>query len=105
MTDQPIACSLGASDYERRLAEIAAVAGESLTDHAVQDGRHILRFRARHATRERLSAIVAAEADCCPFLDLELQDTEDGLVLTIAAPEEGQPIAEELALAFAGAGD
>jgi hypothetical protein len=105
MADRPIACSLDASGYERRLGEIAAVGGEGLTHHAVEGRRHVLRFRAGQVTRERLTTIVAAEADCCPFLDLRLEDADDGLVLTITAPEEGQPIADQLALAFAGAAD
>jgi hypothetical protein len=101
--NQPIACSLGASDLQQRLAEIAKIGADSLTDRAVEDGRHVLRFRADATTRERLDAIVAAEADCCSFLDLSLVEDADELVLTIAAPDDAQPVADDLALAFVGA--
>ncbi len=104
MTDgKPIACSLDASGLERRLAEMAEVGADSLTDRAVEDGRHVLRFRADATTRDRLDAIVATEADCCPFLDLSLVEDADELVLTIEAPDDAQPVADDLARAFGGA--
>jgi hypothetical protein len=99
---QPIACSLGASDLQQRLAEIAKIGADSLTDRAVEDGRHVLRFHADATTRERLDAIVTAEADCCSFLDLSLVEGADELVLTITAPGDAQPVAADLALAFVG---
>ncbi len=103
MTDsQPVACSLGADDLQQRLAEIAAVGGDSLIGRRLADGRHVLRFRADAATRARLDEIVAAEADCCSFLDLALVDSDGELVLAISAPDDAQPVADDLALAFAG---
>jgi hypothetical protein len=100
---QPIACSLGARDLQQRLAEMAKVGAASLIDRAVDDGRHVLRFRADATTRARLDAIVAAEADCCSFLDLSLVEDAGELVLTIRAPDEAQAVADDLALAFLGA--
>jgi hypothetical protein len=102
MTDpQPIACSLDASDLRQRLAEIAAVGADSLTGRSVAGGRHVLRFRGDDETRKRLSAVVDAEAACCSFLALTLAREGDELVLTIAAPDGGQAVADELAHAFA----
>jgi hypothetical protein len=96
----PIACSLGTSDLRRRLAEIAAIGAESLTGHQADEGRHLLRFRADSGTRRRLEEIVAAEAECCAFLDLALEERDDELLLSIAAPPDGQAVADELAAAF-----
>jgi hypothetical protein len=97
----PIVCSLGASDLRQRLDEIAEVGAESLIERT--DGaRHLLRFRSDPETRRRLEAIVAAEAKCCSFLDLSLEEQGGELVLTVSAPQDGQPVAEELAAAFAG---
>jgi len=101
--DTPIACSLGADDLQRRLGEIAQV-GASLINRDTEDGKHTLRFRSDPTTRRRLEEIVAAEAECCSFLDLELVEHEGVLILTLAAPEDGQPVADELAVAFAGGG-
>jgi hypothetical protein len=97
----PIACSLGASDLQRRLAEIAAVGADGLLGRALEDGRQVLRFRANAEVQERLQAIVAAEAECCSFLGLSLSEASGELVLVIEAADEAQPVADELARAFA----
>lgn len=99
--DSPIACSLEAGDLERRLAAIAEIGAESLISHQVEDGRHLLCFRPSAATRERLEEIVVAEAECCSFLDLALDQDAGELRLSIAAPREAQALADHLAEAFA----
>ena len=45
-----------------------------------------LRFRPYPGIRERLEAIVAAEARCCAFLGFDLREDAGDLVLTIAPP-------------------
>jgi hypothetical protein len=97
----PIACSLGAGDLRRRLQEIAAVGAEGLIERRLEGGRHLLRFRSDATTRGRIEAIVAAEAKCCSFLDLSLEERGGELVLSIGSPEDGRPVAAELAAAFA----
>jgi len=97
---KPVACSLGADDLQTRLAEIAGVGAAGLIAQEENEGRHTLRFRPDPATRRRLEAIVAAEADCCSFLELDLAECGGELVLSLAAPEPGQTIADELASAF-----
>jgi hypothetical protein len=103
--EQPVACSLNASELQVRLAEIAAAGAEALIASEAEGDRHLLRFRAGTETRRRLERIVAAEAECCSFLELELELSEAGseLVLAIAAPGDGQAVADELAAAFTGA--
>jgi hypothetical protein len=98
--DLPVVCSLGAGDLEQRLAAIAEVGAESLIDHREDSGRHLLRFRRDDRTRERLEGIVAAEAECCAFLDLSLADDGEHQILSVAAPEAGQPTADGFAMAF-----
>jgi hypothetical protein len=101
MTDpKPISCTLGASDLQQRRDEIAALGTASLIGHAVEDGVHTLRFRRDEGTRHRLKELAAAEAQCCSFLDLSIGDRHDELVLSIAASEGGEQLAEALALTF-----
>ena len=50
---------------------------------------------------ELKTGFIAAEADCCSFLELSLRERGGELALSIAAPPDGQPIANELAAAFA----
>jgi hypothetical protein len=99
----PIACSLGASDLRQRLDEIAEVGASSLIERSADGERHLLRFRSNEETRRRLEAIVAAEAKCCSFLDLSLDERGGELVLSVSAPEDGLSIADELAATFDGA--
>jgi hypothetical protein len=97
---RPVACSLGAAALEQRVAAIADVGAASLVSRTTTDGRHLLRFRAGGQTRRRLEGILAAEAECCPFLDLALMEEDGGLVLSIAAPDGGEETATALAGAF-----
>jgi hypothetical protein len=97
----PIACSLDADDLEQRLAAIAELGAESLLGHETEGPRHLLRFRSVAATRKRLEEIVAAEAACCAFLDLKLEERGQELVLSIEGPAEAQPMADGLAATFA----
>jgi hypothetical protein len=102
MTDpKPIACSLGANDLQRRLDEIAEVGAAGLIARDTENGTHRLRFRSNSTTRRRLEEIVAAEAQCCSFLDLRLTERGGELVLALTAPRDGQAVADELAAAFA----
>jgi hypothetical protein len=98
--EEPIACSLGASDLRQRLSEIAAVGADSLIERSIVGDRHLLRFRSNARTRRRLEAIIAAEAQCCAFLHLSLDEQGDELALSIDAPEDGQLTADALAAAF-----
>ena len=99
MRDLPIACSLDADALAERVGEIRALGRDALI--AVDPGG-VLRFRATPSTRERLERIVAAEAECCPFLGLELSQERDELHLTVSAPNEAEPVAMELVEWFAG---
>jgi hypothetical protein len=97
-TDLPIACSLGADELPKRLAEIRAVGADALIA-AEPDGR--LRFRGDPRTRARLEAIVAAERDCCAFLTFDLGEDRGELTLSIAGPPDAEPVARDLRAAFA----
>jgi hypothetical protein len=99
--ETPVACSLSASNLERRLAEIAEIGADSLIDSRTDRGRHLLRFRSDPTTRRRLTAIIAAEAKCCSFLDLSMHEQRGELVLTIDAAETAQGVSDGLAAAFA----
>lgn len=98
--DIPIACSLGAGDLAQRLTEIGEVGADSLISREADGDRHLLRFRADADSRRRLEEIVAAEAECCAFLDLALSERDGELVLSIAAPSDAKAIADGLAEAF-----
>ena len=95
-THPPIACSLPASDYRRRVAETGDVAREALRERLTIDGGERLVFEESGDIRERLEALVAAEAGCCPFLTMTLESDRGRLVLDVTGPEPAAQIIEEL---------
>jgi hypothetical protein len=100
--DLPIACSLSATEQSSRLAEMRAIGRAALLSANVA-GRHAtLRFRAGGATRERLAGIVAAEAKCCAFLEMELREDAEAIELIIDAPAGAESVLAELVDAFDG---
>jgi hypothetical protein len=96
----PIACSLDASALRNRLAEIGATGAANLLAHEADGLTHRLRFRRDPETQERLERIVAAEAACCPFLELDLAQGDGALTLSISGPPEARGTIEAMAAAF-----
>ena len=95
MTELPIACSLSAGDLEARQAELVAIGRRSLLAVTRADRVPVLSFRNDGGTRAELERIVAAEAECCAFLEMKIGEG-DLLTLTIDGPEGAGPIIEEL---------
>jgi hypothetical protein len=103
MDDQvPIACSLTGAEMSGRLADMAELGRKSLIGVDDASAEPVVRFRDDTETRQRLETIVAAEAQCCAFLDLDLQQGLDGLELTLRGPEAAAPIVRDLVAAFRG---
>jgi MerR family transcriptional regulator, copper efflux regulator len=97
---RPVACSLGTGELEQRVAAIAEIGAAGLASRSVAGGSHLLRFHGDTQTKRRLEEIVAAESECCPFLELSLTEEDGELVLSIAAPAGGEETAAALAEAF-----
>src|SRR5215467_4494415 len=83
----PIACTLGESDLRQRLEQIAALGAAALIAHEEANGAHTLRFRRDEQARRQLQQIVKAESECCPFLDLQIDERANELLLSIDAPD------------------
>jgi hypothetical protein len=99
-TELPIACTLSAAEMPARLEEISALGARLLSRD--DDGRQvILRFRSDGDTRGRLETLVAAEARCCAFLELTLNEDDEAISLTILAQEGAEEALGEFAGAFA----
>jgi hypothetical protein len=96
----PIACSLSATDFPRRLAEVAELGRAALVS-VHRDSTHAeLRFAAGDGIRERVGAFAAAESECCAFLMLRVADEPGVVLLTIDAPDDAAPVLAELVEAF-----
>jgi hypothetical protein len=92
----PIACSLSARDYAARLDAMRALADRALTARVPVRGGERLTFAARPGVAEELHRIVAAEAACCPFLELAVEPRGGVLALTVTGPAEVSPLIAEL---------
>jgi hypothetical protein len=98
----PIACSLNATQLPKRLAEMSGLGRAALVDARTDSARAELRFAAGAGVRDRVEAVVAAESQCCAFLDMTITDEPDTIVLTIQAPEDAELVLAELVDAFRG---
>jgi hypothetical protein len=99
-SELPIACSLNASEFPERLAEMADLGRAALIDARTEPTRAQLRFAAGAGVRARVEAIVAAESQCCAFLTMRVSDEPDTVVLAIDAPEDAELVLAELVDAF-----
>jgi hypothetical protein len=97
-TELPIVCSLGATELTQRLAEMSAIGSASLLAAEIDGSRAVLRFRPDAA--KQLAAIVAAEAQCCAFLSMKLDDAGDSVRLTIEAPVGAESVLHDLVATF-----
>ena len=99
--DLPIACSLDAADLRTRQAEYARLGRNLISTSSPATPPVVLRFKPDGRTRSELDRLVAAEAECCPFLAMSVSDGE-ALELTIDGPEDASPVITELTEAIAG---
>ena len=86
-----IACSLNATEKAERRDQMRAA---DLLGARVQ-----LRFP--ETDRKRLERIVAAEAECCPFLTMKMVEEDDALVLDVTAPKGAEAVLAAMVEAFA----
>jgi len=91
-----MACSLSAVDLRQRQRDVASLAAGALASRSSIPGGERFVFRAAADTAARLERLVAAEAECCPFLTMDLRRDNDALVLDVTGSAEARPIVEEL---------
>lgn len=101
MTDLPLACSLRTGELASRQAELVDIGRRSLVAVSRVEGSPVvLDFKPDAETRADLERIVAAEAECCAFLEMTIT-YGDPLQLIIDGPYDAGPIVDELVGAIA----
>lgn len=93
---QPIACLLTPSQAGQRAEQTAAIASRALRQREVIADGQRLRFEDSPEIEAQLSEVIAAEAECCSFLRMQLRRADDGLELDITGPGQARPIIEGL---------
>lgn len=81
----PIACTLEAGEFGKRLDWIAELNRAALLDAQRKGRRLILTYRREHTDRVR--EMVRREQQCCGFLSFGLREHERSVTLVIRAPE------------------
>jgi hypothetical protein len=94
MDSHPIACTLGAKEYQDRLTWIADLARDALQSHRRDD--LALHLRYAPAAVRRVREMVRKEEACCAFLTFEMHERSDAILLTIKAPEAARTVAGAL---------
>ncbi|MHA7882068.1 hypothetical protein [Nitratireductor rhodophyticola] len=81
----PIACTLEAGEFGKRLDWIAELNRAALHDAERKGSKLILTYRREHVDRVR--EMVRQEQQCCGFLGFDLREEEGRVTLVIRAPE------------------
>jgi hypothetical protein len=91
---QPIACTLTASDLRQCLSWIATVNRDALLGHDRTD--LTLRLRYAPAAVQKVMRLMRDEQACCAFLTFEMHEEPEAVTLTITAPEEARNTVDAL---------
>jgi len=89
---EPRACALPVAVLADRRRLNAELAARALHARELVPGGIRLRFPADAETERELRALVAAEAECCPFLELALGACGGALTLDVTGPVEARPL-------------
>ena len=88
----PIACTLGAGDFQTRIAWIAALNARALRSHRRDD--LVLHLTYAPDADAEVREMIAKEQACCAFLNFAIREDAAGLRLMITAPESAREAAE-----------
>jgi hypothetical protein len=93
----PIACSLAASAAQDRESQWHALLSRSLIRRVPAPGGMRMDLRALPGVRQELERLIAAERDCCPFMTMSVETTDQAVVvLTVTTSELGALILVQL---------
>lgn len=96
MSELPIACTLTPEGMTDRLAFIDELVADGLLDRTSTPTGLRLRLRDAPQVEQRTRELIAAESECCAFLDFALGREDGELVLDISGPEDARPVIELL---------
>ncbi len=82
-----VACSLSAAGQRERLDEWKALLARANSRERLSTG---MRYRFPLDLAQQVSALAAAEQECCSFLRFDLTQAENSLVLTVESDGAGQ---------------
>ena len=84
----PLACTLSSDDLRDRTVQWRALFAEHGRDTETVKGHRLLRFAGDEHVAAQLAELVAAERECCAFVEWSLEDDGDGPVVRISGNPE-----------------
>ncbi len=97
MNDPTIACTLDSAALAARTAAWRAVSDDALVEERRDETTITAVYARSDEIERRVRALVAAEAECCPFLSFDLVAGAGTLTLTVDAPPEAAAVIGALA--------
>jgi len=94
--ERSFACSLPPAGLRERRAVIDEIARAALRSRDPITGGARLTFTGGDDTERTLRDLIAAEAECCPFLRFDLERGGDEVRLDVTGPAEAQPMLAEM---------
>ena len=84
-------CTLSGPELMQRLADWKELGSNALT-REVRTSGVVTTFPRRAEIAEQLQALIAAEAGCCTFMEFEVKEEPDQIVVELRVPDEMAPM-------------
>jgi hypothetical protein len=91
LPEETIACTLEGKELEERVRAWSEIASQA-RDRKFEPGRIVSVYPRDAALLMRLEQLIAAEAECCPFLKFNIEDGDDSITVELRLPEELMPV-------------
>ena len=86
-TGETLACSLSGSEFAERITEWREVVSHA-TDRHVEKGRIVSTYPPDRQLLQRLRKLIAAEADCCSFMQFNVTEGPDHVEVELRVPAD-----------------
>jgi hypothetical protein len=96
----PLACTLGPADGAERSRRWRQLAAETAPAARRTEGRLEIRYQPGPGVLDELRALVAAEAECCSFVDWAVTEQAGYPTLIVSAPADAPDKIEPIAAMF-----
>jgi MerR family copper efflux transcriptional regulator len=85
--EETLACSLSGPELVERIREWGQVASHATSRH-VEKGRIVSTYPLDQQLLQRLRRLIAAEAECCPFMQFNVEEGPDKVEVELRVPED-----------------
>ncbi len=87
MKEETLACSLSGPEMIERIREWGQVAARATSRH-VEKGRIVSTYPPDQPLLQQLRRLIAAEAECCPFMQFKVDEGADRVEVELRVPED-----------------